>query len=124
MRKSIIIVDDDDNIRQNYQEILEEEGYDVCSFGESETALVALEKKKVHLAILDISLYGNRGAGHTLCTKIKAMYPSVHVAMITCYNNADNHRIARENGAVGCWIKHPDTSVFITNVVDILEGLE
>ena len=117
--KAILLVDDDDNIRQNYHDILEDEGYLVYSFGDVNRALHQLSETSIQLAILDISLYGDRKAGHRLCAKIVEKYPEVKVAMLTSFDSDEDRAEARVNGA-SYWIKSADMLEINTSVSELL----
>ena len=53
-RKTILVVDDDENQRLLYQEVLTDEGYDVLVAKDGKEALEEVEQKTPDLVILDI----------------------------------------------------------------------
>lgn len=55
-QKKILIVEDDQFLREFYQELLTAEGYFVDVAGEGETALYKLQNNEYNLALLDIML--------------------------------------------------------------------
>ncbi|NIQ07876.1 MAG: response regulator, partial [Candidatus Korarchaeota archaeon] len=52
----ILIIDDDENIREVLTTILQEEGYIVKSLGTAKDAIAETEKKFYNLALVDIRL--------------------------------------------------------------------
>jgi DNA-binding NtrC family response regulator len=58
-RKSILVVDDDIDLRDLYSEFLVSEGFEVMGVGSAEKALdIFALKKKIDLVILDLTLPG------------------------------------------------------------------
>ncbi|MFB0556954.1 MAG: response regulator transcription factor [Dehalococcoidia bacterium] len=60
-RTSIMVVDDEQAIRNLLSRILESEGYSVVGAADGESALALLERQKPDLAILDIMMPGLNG---------------------------------------------------------------
>src|SRR5208283_481393 len=56
MKKTILIVDDEPNIRLLYNDEFSKEGYSVIEAENGAVALELLEKQNVHLIILDIQM--------------------------------------------------------------------
>lgn len=54
MKKKVLVVDDDEGLRNLYKEELEEEGYEVITAKNGKEALQALGKEKPDLIVLDI----------------------------------------------------------------------
>ena len=54
MKERILLVDDDDGLRDLYEEELEEEGYEVLTAKNGKEALQKLKKEKPNLIVLDI----------------------------------------------------------------------
>jgi DNA-binding response OmpR family regulator len=54
MKKEILLVDDDDGLKDLYREELEDEGYEVLTAKNGKEALQKLEKEKPDLVVLDI----------------------------------------------------------------------
>lgn len=56
MMYTILVVDDDSDIRNGIEIYLKNEGYDVLQAGDGEQALQLLKQKDVHLIILDVMM--------------------------------------------------------------------
>lgn len=55
-QKKILIVEDDQFLREFYQELLQKEGYFVDAAGDGETALSKIRTNEYHLVLLDLML--------------------------------------------------------------------
>lgn len=56
MKKTILVVDDDKEIREGIRIYLEQEGYEVLEASDGKVALEILSQKETHLVILDIMM--------------------------------------------------------------------
>jgi len=69
MKKKILVVDDEKNLRILYEEELKSEGYDVDIADSTETAFRNIEQKEYDVIVLDIQMPGMNGLeamGHIL----------------------------------------------------------
>ncbi len=57
---TILIIDDDDQLRKSFHKLLTEEGYSVKSAASGESALVLLKEELPDLVVLDLRLPGNQ----------------------------------------------------------------
>ncbi len=85
MKKTILVVDDEEHIRLLYKEEFEEEGYNVILAGSGEDALTQLAKGSPDLVTLDIKMPGMDGI--TLARKIKDMRNDVPIIFISAYED-------------------------------------
>lgn len=122
MKKSILIVDDDNSIRQNYRDVLEDAGYFVVDYELADNWNSLINDEVFDLVLLDISINGNRHAGHAICKSLKSHYPKLPVIMLTSLDNEKNRAIAVENGADGYWVKSARLHEFLDDVQSILSG--
>lgn len=60
-KPNILIVDDEESLRRNLQEFLEDEGFEVFAAGSGEEGLGILTNEPIDLAIVDIRLPGMDG---------------------------------------------------------------
>jgi len=59
--QTILVVDDEEEIRKSLTGVLEDEGYDVAAAGSSEACLDLLRRRKIDLVLLDVWLPGMDG---------------------------------------------------------------
>jgi two-component system OmpR family response regulator len=83
MPKTIAIVEDDPDQRENYRDAITKKGYDVRAFGSREEALQGFDVQLPDLAILDIILGEEIDAGFELCRDLLARSPSLPVIFLT-----------------------------------------
>ncbi len=93
MKKTILIVDDEEHIRLLYKEEFEEEGYNVILACSGEDALAEVEKTTPDLITLDIKMPGIDGI--TLARKIKDMKSDVPIIFVSAYEDYKHD--------FGCW---------------------
>jgi len=82
--KSILIVDDEANIRRLYSEELTDAGYRVVSAGNWQEAQRALDGERFDLVTLDIRM-GDGPDGIEALRLIKDQHPGLPVVLLTAY---------------------------------------
>lgn len=97
MAHSILIVDDEQGIRQSLRGVLEDEGFMVDDVGSGEECLTALERRPYRCVLLDIWLPGMDGLD-TL-QRIRQLYPDVAVVMISGHGTIQTAVQATKLGA-------------------------
>ncbi len=78
---TILVVDDEKNIRLTISDILQDEGHRVLEAGTAEDGLATLRKERVNLVLLDVRLPGMDGL--EALKEIKKMDPDLDVVMIS-----------------------------------------
>jgi class 3 adenylate cyclase/CheY-like chemotaxis protein len=68
-RETILVVDDEGDVRETIEDYLTAQGYDVVTAASAEAALTVLEKRTVDLVLSDI--YMGAMSGMTLCAHLK-----------------------------------------------------
>lgn len=86
MQKTIALVEDDDTIRQNYVELLEDNRFIVRAYASRIEAQNELEKDLPDMALLDIGLNEEREGGYDLCRFIRKKSESLPIIFLTTYN--------------------------------------
>ncbi|MFK8082497.1 MAG: response regulator transcription factor [Granulosicoccus sp.] len=86
MRKTIALVEDDDILRQNYVDLLEDNLFFVTAYASRLEAEAAFEKGLPDLALLDIGLNEEREGGYDLCRFIRRRSESLPIIFLTAYN--------------------------------------
>ncbi len=105
-QKKILIIEDDQFLREFYQELLMAEGYLIDVAGEGETALMKLQSNEYNLALLDIMLPKKDGVQILRDLKIKG--PKSQNLTIVVLTNLGQDVIIKECfdlGAEGYLIK-------------------
>lgn len=81
MKKTILIVDDSDEIRDFLKKVLVTNNFKVVEAADGEQALEAVEKFLPDLVLLDFGL--PKVTGETVCVKIKKDHPNIIVIALT-----------------------------------------
>ncbi|MFQ5849406.1 MAG: UDP-3-O-acyl-N-acetylglucosamine deacetylase [Candidatus Binatia bacterium] len=83
--KTILVVDDEEGIRETIREILADEGYRVIVAPDGTMAMDLIRRVHPHLVLLDIWMPEVDGIG--LLKEIKQQEPGIHVIMISGHGN-------------------------------------
>ena len=95
--RRVLIIEDDDNLRQVIRIQLEREGYDAKSAASAEQAIPILEKSPQHLVITDLNLPGMSGLD--LLKRIRVEYPETAVIVMTAFGTVQSAVDAMKAGA-------------------------
>jgi two-component system nitrogen regulation response regulator NtrX len=99
MAADILVVDDENDIRQLVSGILQDEGYNTRTAADSDSALSAITARRPNLVFLDIWLQGSRLDGLQLLDAIVQQHPEVPVVMISGHGNIETAVAAIKRGA-------------------------
>ncbi|WP_394689460.1 sigma-54-dependent transcriptional regulator [Hoeflea sp.] len=99
MASDILVVDDEEDIREIVSGILDDEGHETRTAADSDSALAAITDRVPRLIFLDIWLQGSRLDGLALLDEIKARYPDLPVVMISGHGNIETAVSAIKRGA-------------------------
>jgi len=101
----ILIVDDEESIRDLAQIILKDRGYEVITTGSGSKAIEEFQLEQPDLVLLDIRMPGMNG--FEVCTVLKRQDFSkeVPVVMFTVSNSEDDRKLAKEAGCNGYFLK-------------------
>ena len=94
---SILVVDDEQSMRDFLKILLKKEGYRVKTARNGDVALTELNKDTFQLVISDIRMPGRSGLD--LLNSIKEEKPDLPVVMITAFASPDDAVTAMKNGA-------------------------
>jgi two-component system nitrogen regulation response regulator NtrX len=100
MALEVLVVDDEEDIRDLVSGVLQDEGYAVRTAGDSSAALDAIKDRRPSLVLLDVWLQGSRLDGLQLLQQLKHNDPSLPVLMISGHGNLDTAVAAVREGAV------------------------
>ncbi len=117
---TILIIDDDDALRQSFHKLLTEESYDVESAASGESGLEMIQKKLPDLVILDIRLPGMNGletfqAIHDIESKLP-------VIIMTAYGTTETAIEATKMGAFDYILKPFDIPEMLSVITQALEA--
>jgi len=87
MQSSIMIIDDERIVGDMAKLSLSQEGYDVETFLDGETALKRLQEKPFQVVVTDLKMKGVDGL--EVLRTVKQLYPQTVVIMITAFANLD-----------------------------------
>jgi len=99
MASDILVVDDEEDIRELVAGILSDEGHEARTAGNSDAALAAIAERVPRLVLLDIWLQGSTLDGLALLDKIKEMHPDLPVVMISGHGTIETAVSAIKRGA-------------------------
>ena len=103
----ILLVDDDERIRDSLRLFFEDQGCSFMAVGSSERALEKLARQSFDVIILDYKLPGMNGL--ELLGRIRKTHPRVAKIFTTAYSSEGLFAQAKEAGAVG-FVKKPLTA--------------
>jgi UDP-3-O-[3-hydroxymyristoyl] N-acetylglucosamine deacetylase len=96
-QKVIMIVDDEDKVRESVREVLADEGYRVVDTADGTHVLELIEQEKPGLVLLDIWM--PQIDGIDLLKQIKSKEPAINVVMISGHGNIHTAVTATKFGA-------------------------
>jgi len=99
MAAEILVVDDEEDIRDLVSGILRDEGYETRVAGDSDAALIAIRQRRPHLVILDIWLQGSRLDGIQVLDTIKREQLELPVVMISGHGTIETAVASIKKGA-------------------------
>ena len=94
---TVLIIDDEAEIRESLETLLELEGYAVDTANDGEEGLARLESRPFDLVLLDFALPDRNGL--EILKDIRERDPNMAVIMITAYGTVDNAVKAMQGGA-------------------------
>lgn len=99
MAFDILIIDDENDIRELVAGILQDEGYNTRTAGNTDSALQAIAERRPTLIFLDIWLQGSQLDGLELLAIIKEQHAELPVVMISGHGNIETAVSAIKAGA-------------------------
>ena len=95
--KTIIVIDDDQDLRESIVEILVDNEYAATGYATAELALEKIKHHEPSLVIVDNMMPGM--GGMALIPILKREYPKIKIIMITAFSTVDNAVAAMKIGA-------------------------
>jgi len=112
---SILVVDDDQNIRKVLRELLDKEGFNVLTASDVDKALPFIDIQDLDLIVTDLKMPGK--SGMDLLTLCHEKRPAVPVIMITAFGNVEAAVTAMKKGAYD-FITKPFDENELLNVIE------
>ncbi len=119
MNNTILIIDDEEKLRNLLAKILTMEGFEVFQAGDCKSGLKRLEQNAIDVVICDVKLPDGRGVD--LTKTIKDKYPTVEVILLTAYGNIPDGVQAIKNGAFDYITKGDDNNKIIPLLYKAIE---
>ncbi len=116
---TILVVDDEESIRDVLVKILNKEGYNTLSAAEGKAALNILREKDVNLILTDLKMPAMDGL--ELLTVCKMIKPTVEIILITAYATVEKAVEAIKEGAFDFIVKPFKRKVLIDLINQALE---
>ena len=95
----VLIVDDEEDIRDLIAGILRDEGYETRVAGDSDAALAAVRQRRPQLIVLDIWLQGSKLDGIQVLDTLKREQPDLPVVMISGHGTIETAVASIKKGA-------------------------
>jgi DNA-binding NtrC family response regulator len=111
---SILIIDDESEIRESLETLLSLEGYRVDTAETGEDGLARIASRPFDLVLLDLALPGKNGM--EVLAEIRERDPQLAVIMITAYGTVENAVNAMQGGAVNFIQKPWDNEKLLADV--------
>ncbi|AKR55494.1 sigma-54-dependent Fis family transcriptional regulator [Youhaiella tibetensis] len=99
MALDILIIDDEDDIRDLIAGILEDEGYEARQAHDADSGLNEIARRRPSLVFLDIWMQGSRLDGLQLLDVLQSQHPDMPVVMISGHGNVETAVSAIKRGA-------------------------
>ena len=111
---SVLIVDDEAEIRESLETLLQLEGYETETAASGEEGLAKLGDHPFDLVLLDLALPDRNGID--LLPEIRALDPQISVIMITAYGTVEDAVRAMQSGATNFLQKPWDNEKLLADV--------
>ncbi|MEI7987834.1 MAG: response regulator transcription factor [Chloroflexota bacterium] len=118
-RGSVLIIDDDDNLRSTLAMILQKAGYRVTTAENAESALNILKAGVYDLAFLDLKMPGMEGT--ELLVHLRELYPDMPVLILTAHASLDSSIHAVRFGARDYLIKPMSPQSVLERIEQVLD---
>ncbi len=116
---SVLIIDDEQEIRESLEQLLRIEGYQADSASTGEEGLKRIDDGVFDLVLLDINLPDSNGLD--LLTSIKHDSPEVVVIMITAYDSSQTAFQASKKGAESYVTKPWDNDKLLLEIRNLID---
>jgi DNA-binding NtrC family response regulator len=117
---SILVVDDESEIREGLELLLKTEGYQVAMAESGQSGLSRLEERPYDLLLLDVSLPDRNGI--EMLKDIRTHDPHLPIVLITAYGSIEMARAAFKSGAMDYITKPWSNDELLAQVAQAVEA--
>lgn len=121
-RNKILVVDDEEAIREMLEEAFSRAGYQVRSTESAEAAVELLKDDKIHVMFLDLNLPGMNGV--ELCRQIRRDMPMAIIHAVTGYASLFELADCREAGFDDYFTKPVNLADLLKAAKDAFEKID
>jgi DNA-binding NtrC family response regulator len=114
--RSVLIIDDDADLRDNLTDILESEGYDIFGAATAAEAIKLAREIKPWVALVDLRLPDKSGT--VVLSELKKVKPDTVCILITAHADVDSAVVALEKGAF-YYLRKPVRPEELVELVDL-----
>lgn len=118
MKETILVVDDEKDIRNAFKKTLALSGYHVITASSGKACLAKLKTENVNLVLLDILM--PKMTGVTTLKKVRELYPTLKVMIITVVGGEETKDKTVRMGIEGYLVKPVGKKDLVKAVVDVL----
>ena len=120
--RTVLVIEDDTDIRNFVSRVLELEGYTVYRTEDGTAGMELIRKDPVSLVLLDLRLPGSDGWSILREMKHDSNLASIPVLVLTATAEATQRRRTLRMGAVSYLVKPISTHDLVRTVRDVLKG--
>lgn len=103
---TLLVVDDEEPIRNALRKFLVQQGYEVSTAASGEEALEVLRRQRITGMLLDVNMPGIKGVD--LVPKVMELEPNIALLMLTAVNDATSAALCMQRGAFDYLLKPID----------------
>jgi two-component system OmpR family response regulator len=117
---TIGFVEDDLTIRENYSELLTDEGYEVRSHEGRVSAMDDFGRSCPDIVLIDVALGRERDGGYQLCSHLRARYPLLPIIFLTSFDSEIDKISGLRLGADDYLSKDTSTAYLLVRIETLL----
>jgi two-component system OmpR family response regulator len=118
---TICYLEDNDTIRENYSELIEDEGFKVIGCKDRATALDIFKHQLIDLAILDIELESDPMGGLILCRKLREQNPLLPILILSSHAHIDYRSRGWRYGADDYVTKDTELDLILVRIKTLIK---
>ncbi|MEN2997861.1 MAG: sigma-54 dependent transcriptional regulator [Brevinematia bacterium] len=118
-KETILVIDDEEKIREGLKTIFELEGYNVITSSDGEDGIRKINTEKVDLVILDLKMPNI--TGYEFLKIVSKTDPFLPIIILTAYGSVEEAVNLTKQGAFDYFIKPPDVDKLLISVGKALD---